>query len=129
MSVYASLMKTARNVKHKVVARAPKPANISHVRRVGHVAVKQRLCAMTFDDGPCLLPPSGRPGGDPLTLELIRALEEFNAFGTFDVVGDTSGNYPDKPGRIGTASWGGIRYDHYPDIGQDKNGGALHSGE
>ena len=105
------------------------PVYLSPVRRIGHVATKQRVCAMTFDDGPCMLPPSGHPGSDPLTLELIRTLEAYNAFGTFDVVGDTSGNYPDKPGRDGTASWGGIRYDHYPDINRDEDGGAVHTGE
>jgi len=129
MSVYASLMKTARMVKRKAVSMRAKPVYLSPVRRVGHVAVKQRICAMTFDDGPMLLPPSERPGGDPLTLELIRSLEEFSAFGTFDIVGDTSGNYPDKPGREGTASWGGIKYDHYPDINCDEKGGAVHCGE
>ena len=129
MSLYGNLMKAAREVKHKVTAKTAKPVYISPVRRVGHVATQQRICAMTFDDGPCLLPPSGRPDGDALTLELIRSLEKFGAFGTFDVVGDTSGNYPDKPGRDGTASWGGIRYDHYPDIGRDKDGGAAHTGE
>ena len=129
MSMYTKMMKTARAAKHKVSAMTAKPIYLSPVRRVGHVATKQRICAMTFDDGPCLLPPSERPGGDPLTLELVRILEKFNAFGTFDVVGDTSGNYPDKPGRDGTASWGGIRYDHYPDIEQDSMGGAAHTGE
>ena len=106
-----------------------KPTYLSPVRRIGHVATKQRICAMTFDDGPCMLPPSEKPGGDPLTLELIGALEKYGAFGTFDVVGDTSMNYPDKPGRDGTASWGGIRYDHYPDIDKDKYGGAAHASD
>ena len=122
-------MKTARAAKHKVSAITTKPVYISPVRRIGHVATTQRVCAMTFDDGPCLLPPSEKPGGDPLTLELIRSLESFDASGTFDVVGDTSGNYPDKPGRDGTASWGGIRYDHYPDINRDKDGGAAFTGD
>ena len=129
MSIYSGLMKSARAAKHKVTAMAAKPIYISPVRRVGHVATKQRICAMTFDDGPCLLPPSEHPDGDPLTMVLIRVLEEFRAFGTFDVVGDTSGNYPDTPGREGAASWGGIRYDHYPDIGKDMDGCAAHTGE
>jgi len=122
-------MKTARGVKRKAAAFVSKPLCISPVSRIGHVALKQRICAMTFDDGPCALPPSGRPGGEPLTLNLLKTLEQFKAYGTFDVVGDTSGNYPDKPGRDGTASWGGVRYDHYPDIGRDKDGGAVNSGE
>ena len=127
--MYTSLMKIARSAKHKAMAMVSKPPCISPVRRVGRVAVKERICAMTFDDGPCLLPPSEKPGGEPLTIELIRTLEQFRAFGTFDVVGDTSGNYPDKPGRSGTASWGGVRYDHYPDIDRDKEGGAANTGE
>ena len=49
--------------------------------------------------------------------------------GTFDIVGDTSENYPDKPGKAGSASWGGIRYDHYPDIHKDADGGAVHCPE
>ena len=129
MSTYTSLMKLARNAKHKATAMVAKPVRIHPVSRVGHVALHQRICAMTFDDGPCILPPSENPGGDPLTLELVQTLKQFNAFGTFDVVGDTSSNYPDKPGRDGTASWGGVRYDHYPDIGRDKDGGAVNSGE
>ncbi|MCL2125199.1 MAG: polysaccharide deacetylase family protein [Oscillospiraceae bacterium] len=127
MSIYGKLMKTARAAKHKLTAINAKPVYISPVRRIGHVATKQRVCAMTFDDGPCLMPPSEKPGGDALTLELLRTLEEYNAFGTFDVVGDTSCNYPDKAGRSGTAAWGGIKYDHYPDIGQDSLGGAAHT--
>ena len=129
MSIYGNLMKTARTVKHKISAATAKPVYLSPVRRIGSVATKQRVCAMTFDDGPCLLPPSENPDGEPLTLELIRILEEFGAFGTFDVVGDTSGNYPDKPGRDGKASWGGVRYDHYPDIERDELGGAAHTGD
>ena len=129
MSIYSGLMKSARAAKHKAAAMITKPVYISPVRRIGHVATKQRICAMTFDDGPCQLPPSDSPGGDPLTLVLIRTLESFQSFGTFDVVGDTSGNYPDEPGREGTASWGGIKYDHYPDIGKDMDGCAAHTGE
>ena len=129
MSIYSGLMKTARSAKHKITSVTQKPVPLSPVRRIGHVATKQRLCAMTFDDGPCLLPPSENPGGFPLTLELINTLEKHGAFGTFDVVGDTSGNYPDKKGRERTASWGGIRYDHYPDIDRDKFGGAGRAAE
>ena len=129
MGIYSNLMKTARSAKHKITSMTQKPVYLSPVRRIGHVATKQRICSMTFDDGPCLLPPSERPGGDPLTLELLSILEKHGAFGTFDVVGDTSGNYPDKAGRDGTASWGGIRYDHYPDIDRDKYGGAAHTAD
>ena len=40
-------------------------------------------------------------------------------------MGDTSKNYPDKPGKEGSASWGGVRFDHYPDFGKDADGGAV----
>ena len=63
------------------------------------------------------------------TLELAEILERHGAKGSFDVVGDTSANYPDKPGKHGSASWGGVRYDHYPDFGQDANGGVVHCPE
>jgi len=41
------------------------------------------------------------------------------------VVGDTSSNYPDRAGKHGSASWGGVAYDHYPDFGRDSQGGAA----
>ena len=50
---------------------------------------------------------------------LVGIRELLNLEGTFDVVGDTSTNYPDKPGKHGSASWGGVSYDHYPDFGKD----------
>jgi len=127
--MYPSLMKAARNVKRKVSSLYAEPLRISAVRRVGRIAAKERICAMTFDDGPCLIPPSESPGSGPLTLELLRILQQYQAFGTFDIIGDTSGNYPDRPGRRGTVSWGGIRYDHYPDIKRDLEGGAVNTDE
>ncbi|MDE7244528.1 MAG: polysaccharide deacetylase family protein [Oscillospiraceae bacterium] len=102
------------------------PVYLSPVRRIERVASKERICAMTFDDGPCRLPPSpDHFRGKALTLVLAELLERYSAKGTFDVVGDTSANYPDKPGKHGSASWGGVSYDHYPDFKQDANGGAA----
>ena len=43
------------------------------------------------------------------------------------MVGDTSENYPDTPGKSGQADWGGVRYDHYPDLNQDDRGGVVHN--
>ena len=60
---------------------------------------------------------------------LAETLEKYGAVGSFDVVGDTSGNYPDVAGKHGSASWGGVAYDHYPDFGKDADGGALHCPE
>ena len=37
-------------------------------------------------------------------------------------VGDTSNNYPDHKGKHGSATWGGVAYDHYPDFAKDADG-------
>ena len=105
------------------------PVYISPVRRIERVATRERVVAMTFDDGPCRMPP--RPSQDerPLTLRLLEMLEEYGAHGTFDIVGDTSGNYPDRAGEEGSPQWGGIKYDHYPDFGCDADGGAVNCPE
>lgn len=127
MSVTTKAIGLAKKVKHHFQdqIQAAAPVYLSPVRRIERVALSQRVCAMTFDDGPCRLP--ANPGNDqPLTLRLAETLEKYGAAGTFDIVGDTSGNYPDKAGREGSAEWGGIRYDHYPDFGKDADGGALH---
>ena len=68
----------------------------------------------------------GRVGGRSLTDVLLDTLAEFGARGTFDVIGDTSENYPDAAGKAGSAAWGGVKFDHYPDIGKDGQGGAAH---
>jgi|GEM_PF-973116 len=97
------------------------------VRRVTRVALPpgDRVAAMTFDDGPTAAPP--RAGGDQgLTMLLAEALESFGAAGTFNVIGSTAGNYPDRPGRPGSAYWNGLRYDHYPAFGRDREAGLEH---
>lgn len=106
------------------------PGLISPVRRIARLATEERLCAMTFSDGPCALP--ARPDnyrGKALTLVLAETLERFSARGTFLVVGDTSGNYPDRPGRPGTRGWNGKVYDHFPAYERDGQGGAVNCGE
>lgn len=106
------------------------PVWLSLVRRVERVAAKERICAMTFDDGPCRLPASpDHFRGKPLTLVLAEILERYGARGTFNVVGDTSGSYPDRPGKAGGAFWNGAAYDHFPDFGQDGQGGAVNCPE
>jgi len=88
----------------------------------------ERVVAMTFDDGPMDLPSSpDKFAGKSLTDILLDTLKEYDALGTFDVVGDTSENYPDVAGKSGQADWGGVRYDHYPDINQDERGGVVHN--
>jgi len=102
--------------------------HLSYTRRIERVKTTKRLCAMTFDDGPMNMPVSpDRFEGKALTDVLLDILGEFRAKGTFDVVGDTSENYPDKAGKLGSAAWGGTKFDHYPDINRDDKGGALHN--
>ncbi|MBD5169123.1 MAG: polysaccharide deacetylase family protein [Oscillibacter sp.] len=117
-------------IKRPARAREKTPVWLSPVRRVERVAVRERICAMAFDDGPCRLPASpDHFRGKPLTLVLAEILERYGARGTFNVVGDTSGNYPDRPGKAGAASWNGISYDHFPDFGQDRQGGVVNCPE
>ena len=88
----------------KKAPRQPRrtPVFLSPVRRIERLAVSARVCAMVFDDGPCRLPASpDRFRGKPLTLVLAETLERYGARGTFNVIGDTSGCYPDKPGPAG----------------------------
>ena len=132
MSLVTKGIGLAKKAKHHFQdqIRERTPVYLSPVRRIERVATEERVCAMTFDDGPCRLPPNpDRSRGKPLTLVLAETLERYGARGTFDVVGDTSANYPDKPGKHGSASWGGVRYDHYPDFGKDADGGVVHCPE
>jgi len=132
MSLLTKGIGFAKKVKHHFQdqIRERTPVYLSPVRRIERVATTEKICAMTFDDGPCRLPANpDNFGGKPLTLVLAETLERYGARGTFDVVGDTSTNYPDKPGKHGSASWGGVSYDHYPDFGKDDQGGIAHCPE
>ncbi len=102
--------------------------HLSYTRRIERVKTAKRICAMTFDDGPMDMPASpDRFQGRALTDVLLDILAEFEAKGTFDVVGDTGENYPDQAGKLGSAAWGGVKFDHYPDLGCDEKGGAAHN--
>ena len=93
-----------------------------------YVGYTRRICAMSFDDGPMGLPASpDRFDGRALTDVLLDTLAQYGARGSFDVIGDTSANYPDEAGKLGSAAWGGVRFDHYPDIHCDEQGGAEHN--
>lgn len=132
MSLLTKGIGLAKKAKHHFQdqIRERTPVYLSPVRRIEQVATGERVCAMTFDDGPCRLPANpDHFQGKPLTLALAETLERYGAKGTFDVVGDTSANYPDKAGKHGSASWGGIAYDHYPDFGKDDQGGVVHCPE
>jgi len=104
--------------------KALTPVYISPVRRISGVKTSQRICAMTFDDGPVMQAPNPVNYDGPLTLCLLETLEKHGAKGTFDCIGDTSENYPDVCGKLGTAQWGGIAFDHYPQFGKDELAGA-----
>ncbi len=126
MSIVTKTIGLAKKMKHRFAAqiKARTPVYLSPVRKIERVAYPERVCAMTFDDGPCRLPAEPDTTGKPLTAVLLETLEKYGAKGTFDIVGDTSKNYPDRPGKEGSASWGGVAYDHYPDFGRDADGGA-----
>lgn len=100
---------------------------LSPVRRIEfvHPPAQGRYVAMTFDDGPSALPPSHSQGDRGLTDTLLDILKEYGAAGTFDVIGDTSQNYPDKPGNPGDFTWSGVHYDHYPQYEMDHLAGAM----
>lgn len=106
----------------------PEKHYLSYTRRLERFATTRRVCAMTFDDGPMDLPCApDRFGGRSLTDVLLDTLGEFGAKGTFDVVGSTGENYPDQAGKLNSPAWGGVKYDHYPDIGQDHKGGVVNN--
>ena len=104
------------------------PPRLSYTRRIERVRTNRRICAMTFDDGPMDMPAApDRFDGRALTDVILDTLAEFDAKGTFDVIGDTGENYPDRAGKLGSAAWGGIRFDHYPDFGCDARGGVANN--
>ena len=125
MPIIVKLGKKVKAAARKLLP-APEP-RLSWSRRISQIKTERRICAMTFDDGPMDLPAvPDRFEGRAVTDLLLDVLAEFGAKGTFDVIGDTSENYPDRRGRLGTTNWGGVAYDHYPDFGRDERGGALH---
>ena len=128
MSLIVKAGKAAKRLLKSAHILPEEVPHISYARRIERVNTSERICAMTFDDGPMDLPAApDQFHGRALTELLLDALSEFGAKGTFDVIGDTGLNYPDKAGRNGSAAWGGIRFDHYPDIHQDEHGGAVHN--
>ncbi len=126
MSLIVKLGKKGKRLVKKLLPEEER--HLSYTRRIERVKTDKRICAMTFDDGPMDLPAApDRFGGRALTDVLLDILAEFGARGTFDVVGDTGDNYPDKAGKPGSAAWGGVKFDHYPDLGRDDKGGAAHN--
>lgn len=126
MSLIVKVGKKGKQLVKKLLPEEKR--RLSYTRRIERVKTARRICAMTFDDGPMDLPAApDRFGGRSLTDVLLDTLAQFGAKGTFDIIGDTSENYPDQAGRLGSAAWGGIKFDHYPDLGRDDRGGAVHS--
>lgn len=127
MSLIVKIGKKGKKIVKKLITPAEKHY-VGYTRRLERVKTDKRICAMTFDDGPMDMPAApDRFGGKALTDVLLDTLAEYGAKGTFDVVGDTSENYPDTAGKLGSAAWGGIKFDHYPDLGCDDKGGAVHN--
>lgn len=103
---------------------------VSYTRRITRVKTSQRMVTIAFDDGPTDLPASpDKFSGRSLTDILLDILGEYEALGTFCMVGDTGENYPDTAGKVGRPHWNGLRYDHYPDINQDERGGVVNNPE
>ena len=127
MSLIVKIGKKGKAVARKVLSPA-EVHRVSYTRRIERVRTGRRILAMTFDDGPMDIPcVPDLFEGRSLTDVILDTLEEFGARGTFDVIGDTSENYPDEAGAVGSAAWGGIRYDHYPELNRDEKGGAVHN--
>ena len=60
MSIVTKSIGLAKKVKHRFQDQIKErtPVYLSPVRRIERVATQERICAMTFDDGPCGLPAS-----------------------------------------------------------------------
>lgn len=123
----------ARKAKHKYKEYVKQQAGryLSPVRRLERVAAPScgRFVAMTFDDGPTVMPTNPPRSERGLTDDLLDTLKKYNAKGTFDVIGTTEFNYPDEAGPVGSFTWGGIAYDHYPDFGKDSLAGVKNQPE
>lgn len=124
-----SLMATARKLNSYIKKRKKNQAGkyLSLVRRVERTAPlnNRRVVAITFDDGPSAEAPNPNHNNHNkgLTIALLDILNKYNAKGTFNVIGTTQNNYPDKAGKLHSPSWGGVRYDHYPDYNKDNLAG------
>ena len=125
------LIKIAKSIKNKLnmLTSSSSSPYVSYTRRINRIKTASRVCAMTFDDGPTHLPCTNSGHKNSLTATIIEVLEKHNAHGTFDIIGTTENNYPDVEGKIGTPSWGGVKFDHYPTFGNDKIAGAANCSE
>lgn len=127
MSWIVKVGKQGKKIVKKLITPAEKHY-VGYTRRIERVHTTRRICAMTFDDGRWACPRrrTGSTAGRSRTCCSTR-WRSTGARGSFDVIGDTSANYPDEAGKLGSAAWGGVRFDHYPDIHCDEQGGAEHN--
>ena len=103
MSWIVKVGKQGKKIVKKLITPAEKHY-VGYTRRIERVHTTRRICAMTFDDGPMGLPASpDRFDGRTLTDVLLDTLAQYGARGSFDVIGDTSENYPDEAGKLGSA--------------------------
>lgn len=125
--LYDSARKINSYRKQRVIAKMD--TVLSGVRRIErvHPIKGRRVVAMTFDDGPCAKDFMGV--GKGLTQNILDILDCYGAKGTFDIIGTTEECYPDKSGAVGSALFGGIKFDHYPCFGEDFLGGAKNNSE
>ncbi len=114
------------NAKIKLYKKAQNGKHLSPCRRIEFVnpPSEGRFVAMTFDDGPTTLPTTS-DASIGLTASLLDTLKKYDAKGTFDVIGTTHENYPDKEGELGNFTWSGVGYDHYPKYNDDLSAGAV----
>lgn len=104
MSWIVKVGKQGKKIVKKLITPAEKHY-VGYTRRIERVQTTRRICAMTFDDGPMGLPASpDRFDGRTLTDVLLDTLAQYGARGSFDVIGDTSANYPDEAGKLGGAA-------------------------
>ncbi len=114
------------NAKIKKYKKAQNGKYLSPCRRIEFVnpPSEGRFVAMTFDDGPTTLKTTS-DASIGLTASLLDTLKKYDAKGTFDVIGTTHENYPDKEGELGNFTWSGVGYDHYPKYNDDLSAGAV----
>ena len=104
MSWIVKLGKKGKKIVKKIITPAEKHY-VGYTRRIERVKTGERICAMTFDDGPMGLPASpDRFEGKTLTDVLLDTLAQYGAKGSFDVIGDTSENYPDEAASNSTTT-------------------------
>ena len=85
MSWIVKLGKKGKKIVKKIITPAEKHY-VGYTRRIERVKTGERICAMTFDDGPMGLPASpDRFEGKTLTDALLDTLAQYGAKGSFGI--------------------------------------------